>query len=68
MFYTFNHSSVSHEQLVTDWAPEVGFLGKKEVRLMELPEKWIIFNGSKIFPVYLKCSTLKNHHKCIWQK
>ena len=32
MFYTFNHSSVSHEQLVTDWALEVGFLGKKEVR------------------------------------
>ena len=32
MFYTFNHSSVSHEQLVTDCAPEVGFLGKKEIR------------------------------------
>ena len=32
MFYTFNHSSVSHnEQLVTDWAPEVGFFGKKDV-------------------------------------
>ena len=68
MFYTFNHSSVSHnEQLVTDWAPEVGFFGKKRCQ-WNCPKNGLFFNGSKIFPVYLKCSTLKNHHKYIWQK
>ena len=66
MFYTFNHSSVSHEQLVTDL--KLDFWVKKMSGKWNCPKNGLFFNGSKIFPVYLKCSTLKNHHKYIWQK